>query len=223
MMRYNWNWQIIWQYRAALSDALCLSLMLAATSIVIGLAFGLCLAYLNVASSARIRVAASIVGRIIRSTPLLLLVFTFYLVLPQWGIRLFSPYSAFVAALSITAGGYLAENFRAGLESLPRHQMDAAKSIGLTGLQRQFYVVLPLVVRHALPALTNSIVATFKDTSIASVIAVAELTYVAKEISTNYFRVFEAWSAVSLIYLVASALIALTLQIIERRLPGRSA
>lgn len=222
-MGYNWNWQIIWQYRTALSEALGLSLMLAAASIAIGLAFGLCLAYLSVAQSPCIRLLASTMGRIIRSTPLLLLVFTLYLVLPQWGIRLFSPNSAFVAALSITAGGYLAENIRAGLESLPRHHMDAAKSIGLTGLQRQLHVVLPLVMRHAFPALTNSIVATFKDTSIASVIAVAELTYVAKEISTNYFRVFEAWSAVSLIYLAVSAVIALMLQIIERRLPGRSA
>ncbi|HEY4200614.1 MAG TPA: amino acid ABC transporter permease [Devosiaceae bacterium] len=223
MKGYSWNWQVIWQYRAIFPQALGLSLALAAAALLVGFVLGLGLAYLCISPWRPVRLAAMAFGRIARSTPLLLLVFVFYLVLPQWGIRLFDPQSAFVTALAITAGGYIAENFRASLVAIPRRHVEAARSLGLVGWQRQFYVVLPLTVRHAFPALSNSVVATFKDTSVASIIAISELTYIAKEISTNYFRVFEAWTAVSLIYLVASALIALALRVLEARLPGRAA
>jgi polar amino acid transport system permease protein len=220
---YDWNWQIIWQYRAVLPEALLMAIGLAVVPIASGLAFGLALAYLSLARQPLVRAPAIGVGRLVRSTPLLLLVFLVYLVLPQWGVRLFDAQGSFMLALSIVAAAYMAENFRAALAAIPRLYLDAAKAIGLTGWRRQLHVVLPIAVRHAFPSLANSIVSVFKDTSIASIIAVPELTYVAKEISTDYFRVFEAWTTISIIYLATTALIAGGLRAIERRLPGAGA
>jgi len=217
---YDWSWQVIWQYRATLPEALLLAIELALIPIAGGLVLGLALAYLSIAPKRLVRSAAIGVGWIVRSTPLLLLVFIVYLVLPQSGFRLFDAPASFMLALSIVAAAYIAENFRAALASIPRHYLESAKAVGLTGYQRQIYVVMPIALRYAFPALSNTIVSTFKDTSIASIIAVPELTYVAKEISTDYFRVFEAWTTVSIIYLVMSALIASGLRAIEQRLPG---
>jgi polar amino acid transport system permease protein len=217
---YDWNWQVIWQYREVLPEAFLVSVALCVVPIMTGLVLGLALAYLSVAPQALVRVPAIGIGRLVRSTPLLLLVFVVYLVLPQWGLRLSDASGSFVLAMSIVAAAYMAENFRAALTAVPRLYLDAAKAIGLTRWRRQVHVVLPIVLRHAFPALSNSIVSVFKDTSIASIIAVPELTYIAKEISTDYFRVFEAWTTVSIIYLGSTALIAGALRAVERRLQG---
>jgi polar amino acid transport system permease protein len=164
------------------------------------------------------RAVAAAYAYLVRNTPLLLLVFVLYLVLPEYGIRMDAG-TSFVAALSIVSGGYVGENLRAAFASMPKAYVDGAKAIGLTAWQRQVYVVLPIALRYALPALTNSAVAIFKDTSLASIIAVQELTFTAREISTNYFRVFEAWAAVACIYLTVSTVMAVVARGFERRLP----
>jgi polar amino acid transport system permease protein len=212
------NWGVVWQYRDALAQALLLSTELAAAALAIGGAIGLALAYMAVSPRRAWRVLAAAYAYLVRNTPLLLLVFVLYLVLPEYGIRMDAG-TSFVAALSIVSGGYVGENLRAAFASLPKAYVDGAKAIGLTAWQRQVYVVLPIALRYALPALTNSAVAIFKDTSLASIIAVQELTFTAREISTNYFRVFEAWAAVAGIYLAVSTVMALVARGFERRMP----
>jgi polar amino acid transport system permease protein len=219
---YQFNWAILLQYRQALQDALLLSVSMWGAALGCGLALGLALAYLSQSRHRALRLFASGYVAVARNTPLLLLVFIAYLVLPQYGWRGLSAQATFVLALSVIAAGYLAENFRAAFETVPKSYRDAARAIGLTALQRELYVVLPIAIRYALPSLVNSAVAIFKDTSLASIIAIHELTYVAREITTNTFRVFESWSAVALIYLAVTTLMALAAGLVERRLPRMS-
>lgn len=219
MQGYSTNWGVVWQYRAALLDALATSAWLAACALVLGAVFGIALAYLSIAKHRMPRGVATAYVTLVRNTPLLLLIFIVYLVLPQFGIRLFDENWSFILALAVISGGYIGEDLRAALGSIPKAYRDAASGIGLNAVQRQLYVVLPLVLRYALPALTNSAVSIFKDTSLASIIAIPDLTYVAREISTNYFRVLEAWAVVGGIYLGVSTLLAGLSRALERSLP----
>ncbi len=219
MLTYTFNWSVVWQHRVALTRALLLSSELAAAVLPIGCLFGLIFAYAAFAQHRTVRHLALIYVHAVRNTPPLLLVFTFYLVLPEYGFRALDAKASFIAALSIVAGGYMAENFRAALGSIPVAYLDGARAIGLTAWKRQAYVVFPIAIRYALPSLTNSAVAVFKDTSLASVIAVQELTYFAREISTNYFRVFEGWVAVAGVYLAVSTAMAFLARSFERHLP----
>ena len=125
--------------------------------------------------------------------------------------------ATFIATLSVYAGAYLVEVFRAGLDAVPRGLIDAGKAIGLTPYQRLVHVRLPTMLRMTLPALSNTFVSLFKDTSVASVIAVPELTYGAQWINFNTFRIMEVYLVVTGLYLVTGYAILIGLRALERR------
>ena len=217
-MDYAFNWDIVWQYRAAFAAALLRSLALAAAALIAGFGLGLPLALLARSRHRALRWTALCYVAVMRNTPLLLLVFMLYLILPEYGLRGVSADHTFVVALAAIGAAYLGENFRAALASVPGGLVEAARAIGLVAWQRQVFVILPLALRTALPSLTNTTVMLFKDTAVASVISVRELTYVAREISTDYFRVFEAWLAVGGIYLAVCSMLTLAANGFARRL-----
>ena len=222
MLGYHFQWAVIWRYRDAFADALLLSSGLAAAALLIGTAAGLAVAYASLAKAKWVRLAALGYVELIRNTPLLLLVFFLYLVAPELGFRLLGKFESFILALSVVSSAYLAENFRASLGSIPVAYREAAKALALSPLKTEFLVVLPIALRYSLPAVTNSLIAIFKDTSLASVIAIPELTFVAREVETNYFRMIEAWTTVSGIYMVVCGALALQSRWLERRLPKLS-
>ncbi len=125
--------------------------------------------------------------------------------------------TSFVITLSVYAGATMVEVFRAGLAAVPRGLIDAGKAIGLTGWQRLIWVRLPTMFRIVLPSLSNAFVSLFKDTSLASVIAVPELTYGAQWINTNTFRIIEVWAVTAPMYLVTGYGLLFLLQRLERR------
>jgi polar amino acid transport system permease protein len=116
-------------------------------------------------------------------------------------------------------GAYLTESFRAAIVTIPKGILEAARSIGLTGSGIAIWIVLPIAVRNALPSLGNNFVSLFKDTSIAAVIAVPELTFQARRINNESFRVIEVWLVTSGIYIATCALLALALRRLETRFP----
>ncbi len=198
-------------------EALGLGLLLAVISLLIGTVIGLACGYAYRTSSRPLRTAVSCYVEFIRNEPLLLLIFFFYFGLPAIGIRTFDKYESFVITLSIYAGAYLTEVFRAGLTSVPERYVEAAKALGLKPWQTQLYVVLPLTFRIVLPSLSNNLISLFKDTSLAAAIAIPELTFTARQINANTYRVMEAWLTASVLYLAASYLIAILLRQVEKR------
>jgi polar amino acid transport system permease protein len=116
-------------------------------------------------------------------------------------------------------GAHLTEVFRAGLAGVPKGVMDAGRAIGLTGFQLALYVISPIMWRNCLPALGTTFISLFKDTSLAAVIAIPELTYQARKLNTETFRVAEAWATASVLYLATCLLIAAGLRQLERRFP----
>ena len=216
-MGYHLNFALIWRHFDRLGWGLILSLELAVVSIGIGCVIGLALAVAYVSGNRAVRGLISAYVEVIRNVPLLLLVYLVFYGLPTVVDIAYSNTTSFVVTLSAYAGAYLVEVFRSGLDAVPRGLIDAGRSIGLTPVQRLRYVRLPTMLRIALPALSNTFVSLFKDTSVASVIAVPELTYGAQWINFNTFRIMEVYLVVTGLYLVTGYAILIGLRLLERR------
>jgi polar amino acid transport system permease protein len=216
-MPYHFNFNLIWKNFDRLSWGLVLSLELALISIAIGVVIGLALALVHVSGGRVARTLVNIYVESIRNVPLLLLVYLVFYGLPKAIDLAYSAKTSFVATLSLYSGAYLVEIFRSGLAAIPRGLTDAGKAIGLTPFQRLVSVRLPLMFRIVLPSLSNTFVSLFKDTSIASVLAIPELTYGAQWINFNTFRIVEVYAVVTPLYLVTGWVILLLLRRLERR------
>jgi polar amino acid transport system permease protein len=216
-MGYDLNFTLIWRHFDKLWSGLILSLELALLSIAIGCIIGLALAVLYVSGGRAVRALIAAYVEVIRNVPLILLVYLVFYGIPTVADIAYSNTTSFVVTLSAYAGAYLVEVFRAGLDAVPRGLIDAGKAIGLTPLQRLIHVRLPTMLRIALPALSNTFISLFKDTSVASVIAVPELTYGAQWINFNTFRIMEVYLVVTGLYLVTGYAILIGLRALERR------
>lgn len=216
-MGYDLNFTLIWRHFDKLWSGLILSLELAILSIAIGCIIGLALAVLYVSGGRVMRALIAAYVEVIRNVPLILLVYLVFYGIPTVVDIAYSNTTSFVVTLSAYAGAYLVEVFRAGLDAVPRGLIDAGKAIGLTPFQRLVHVRLPTMLRMVLPALSNTFVSLFKDTSVASVIAVPELTYGAQWINFNTFRIMEVYLVVTGLYLVTGYVILIGLRALERR------
>jgi polar amino acid transport system permease protein len=217
MINYVFHFDVIWRNWDRLMLALGLGLGMAVVSLLAGTIIGIVGAY---ARTSGVRILDWLVWcyvEIIRNTPLLLLIFFVYFGLPAVGVYVLDKYESFILTLAIYAGAYMTEVFRSGLASIPKQHVEAAKAIGLRPWQRQRYVVIPVMLRITLPAMTNNLISLFKDTSLASAIAVPELTFTARAINADTFRVMEVWLTASALYLVTCYIIALALRRVERR------
>jgi len=216
-VNYHLNFNYIWTHFDKLTWGLVLSLELAFVSILIGVAIGLSLALAYTGGGRLVRGVVAGYVEFIRNVPLLLLIYLVFYGVPSVGGFAYEPATSFVLTLSVYAGAYMVEVFRAGLTAVPRGLIDAGKAIGLNAWQRLICVRLPTMFRIVLPSLSNAYVSLFKDTSLAAVIAVPELTYGAQWIKTNSFRVIEVWIVVTPLYLITGYALLFTLQQLERR------
>jgi polar amino acid transport system permease protein len=123
-----------------------------------------------------------------------------------------------IVALSVTYGAFLAEIFRAGIQSIGRGQMEAARSVGMSYAQAMRYIILPQAIRNVLPALGNDFVAMVKDSSLVSVLAVRDITQVARLYAGRTFRFREAYITLASMYLTMTVILSLLVQALERRL-----
>lgn len=123
-----------------------------------------------------------------------------------------------IAGLAFGYGAYEAEVFRAGIESIAKGQMEAARSLGMSYFQAMRYIILPQAIRRVLPPLGNDFIAMLKDSSLCSALAVRELTQLGKLNRARTFRTFETWNTVTFIYLVMTLCLSLVVKLIERRM-----
>ncbi|MGF1627984.1 MAG: amino acid ABC transporter permease [Kiloniellaceae bacterium] len=216
-MGYSLNFSAVWRSFDQLLAGLGLSLMLAIGAIFIGCAIGLVVAFALRAKLLWLRGPASIYVTAIRNTPILVLILFTYFALPQLGFRL-GKIESFVFTLAIYSGAYLAEVFRAGLISVPPGMREAGLAIGLSEMQIRTSIIVPIMLRNVLPSLSSTFISLFKDTSLAAAIAVPELTFEARKINVETFRVIETWIVVSCLYVATCSLLAAALRQVERRL-----
>jgi His/Glu/Gln/Arg/opine family amino acid ABC transporter permease subunit len=217
-VEYSLHFGAVWASFDKLLSGLAIGLGLAVVAVAIGTVLGLLAAFASVGPYRLLRWAAAFYVSLIRNLPLLVLVLLAYFALPQAGITL-DKYQSFAGALALYSGAYLTEVFRAGLLSVPKGVIEAARAIGLTRLQTNVSVVAPIMLRNALPSLGNTFIGMFKDSSIAAAIAVPELTFEARKINVDTFRVIETWTVASGLYIAACVVIAALLRGLERRFP----
>ena len=221
-MNYHFNFTLIWRNFDRIAWGLVLSLELAVACIAIGILLGLAGALAYTDGPRWLRRVVTAYVEFIRNVPLILLVYLVFYGIPSAGGFKYGPVESFIMTLSVYAGAYLVEVFRSGLDAVPRGLIDAGKAIGLTPWQRLLYIRLPTMFRVTLPSLSNTFVSLFKDTSVASVIAVPELAYAAQWINFNTFRIVEVYAVVTPIYLITGYTILFLLRRLERRYAVRS-
>ncbi len=216
-MGYVLNFNAVWRDFDLLLAGLGLALALALGSILIGVAIGLVVGFVLNGKTSLVRGVAAGYVAAIRNTPILVLVLFTYFALPQMGVTL-GKLESFVFTLSIYAGAYLAEVFRGALVSVPKGLREAGLAIGLSEWQIKVSIIAPVMIRNVLPSLSSTFISLFKDTSLAAAIAVPELTFYARKINNESFRVIETWLVVSLMYVLTCTLLAMLLRVAERRL-----
>lgn len=195
------------------------TLQLLTCSLAMGIALGLILVLLRRSRIAPLRWAAVGYVELVRGIPLLvLLLFVYFGVQSIVGLRFrISEFWAAVSAFGICYGAYIAEVFRAGVESVPAGQTEAARALGLTPWQSMRFVILPQAIRNTLPALVNESVALLKDTSLATVIAIPEITQRARLEVARTYDTFGVWGSVAAIYLVLTLGLSVLSRSLERR------
>lgn len=125
---------------------------------------------------------------------------------------------ASIIALSLIAGAYISEIFRAGIQSIDRGQMEAARSLGMNHVQSMKDVILPQAIKRMIPPLGNEFIVLIKESSLASLVAAPELMYYGRALGSQYFRVWEPYLTAALIYLVLTTSLSFLLNRLERRL-----
>lgn len=182
----------------SLLKATLMTTLLAAISIIIALVLGFFAAIVRILKVRILNGIATAYVSIIRGTPLLVQIFVIYYGLPQIGISL-DPISSGVVALSLNAGAYLSESFRAAILAVDNGQMEASLSMGMTYSQALRRIILPQSLRIAIPTLSNTFIVLIKDTSLVSVITVTELLQMSSLIIAKTFEPLT-------IYLLAAAI-----------------
>jgi His/Glu/Gln/Arg/opine family amino acid ABC transporter permease subunit len=194
-----------------------LTLELSVISLTIAMFIGLGSCLMNISKVKVLHWIAMGYINIIRGTPLLVQTFFIYFgVTKAFGFTM-TALTAGVVALSLNAGAYLSEIFRGGIEAVPHGQMEAARSLGLSYRAAMLKVILPQAFRIVVPSVVNQCIISIKDTSIISVIGLAELTNVGRQIIANNFRSFEVWVMVGILYFVVIYALSKLAKYFEKR------
>lgn len=206
-----------------------LTVITAVLAYAFALVLGLVLGFGRVARNRVVYTLATLYVEFMRGVPLLvILLYAQFIVVPglsNWldatlGTRLLWQRNAAIAGvvgLGLGYAAYLAEVYRAGIESIERGQMEAARSAGMTYAQAMRYVILPQAFRRVLPPLGNDFIAILKDTSLLTFIAVPELTYYARLEASRTFQTFPTFNATAFLYLSLTLLLSLGVRYLERR------
>ena len=227
---------------ASALEGLLLTVRITLVSFAIAMTIGLFTGLARVSKNVILNNLATFYVEVIRGMPLVvLMLYVAFVILPIFvnflnglgeslninslailSLRDISFESRAIAALAIGFGAYEAEIFRAGIVSIERGQMEAARSLGMNYIQSMRYVILPQAIRRVLPPLGNDFIALLKDSSLATVLAVPELTQLGRVQRSSTFRVFEVFNSVAFLYLSMTLVLSFLVRLLERRLSSDS-
>lgn len=199
------------------------TLQITALAVGLGLVLGLIAALAQLSKFAPLRLLAKIYVDFIRGTPLLVQIFIIYFALPVIIGQRIDPFVAAVAACSINSGAYVAEIFRAGIQSIELGQMRAGLSLGMTWGQTMRFIILPQAFKRIIPPLGNEFIAMLKDSSLVSVIGFEELTRSGQLIIAETYGSLEIWTAVAFLYLIMTLTITRLVGFMEKKFKASDA
>lgn len=223
-MGYNWQWYRVPKYFYTLTEdgfqwgeisvGLLKTMELSLLAFLLAVVLGLAVALLRLSGLIVGGAIAVVFLEIVRNTPLLVLLYLFYYVLgPIFDLDRFT---ASILCLGVYHGAMVSEIFRAGINAIPPGQWEGAKSIGMSTAQSYRFIVLPQSIRFMLPPLTGEAVNMIKSSAIVSVIAVAELTTIGRNIISDTYMSFEIWFTIALVYLVVTLMLSVGISYVER-------
>ena len=207
----------VFEWRAGpLLVGLWTTIWISAVASILGMIIGLVTGLCRVSNNATLRSLSITYIELIRGTPLLVQIFIFYFFLGT--VLDISRIIAGISALAIFAGAYVAEIIRAGIQSIPKGQMEAARSLGMNVPQAMVYIILPQAFKRTLPPLAGQFISLIKDSSLVSIIAITDLTKSGREVITSTFATFEIWFVVAFLYLMLTSVLSQVIAWVERRL-----
>lgn len=192
------------------------TMWLSAAASVLALIIGVVAGLMKISSNYTVSSLAAIYVEIIRGTPLLVQIFIAYFFIGT--VFNLDRNVAGIGALALFAGAYVAEIVRAGIQSISRGQMEAARSLGMSFPQAMMDIILPQAFKRILPPLSGQFISLIKDSSLVSVIAITDLTKSGREIITSTFATFEIWLVVAAMYLIVTSVLSQFVFYLERRL-----
>ena len=194
------------------------TLRLAIPAIVLGFVLGIFIGIARLARAWWISVPATLYVEFFRGVPLVMVIFWIWFIIPQL-LRLPIPeYGVALTAFVIFEAAYFGEIVRAGIQSVPRGQVEAATALGLTRAQSMRYVVLPQAIRNMVPSLVTQMIVLFKDTSLASIIGYVDLTKAAQIVNNREIRPFELYLFIAVVYFIFTYSMSRIAGRVERRL-----
>jgi len=213
------DWQVAILAIPALLVGVWATIRVCVVAIVFGTIIGLVVGLASLSHFAPTRLAAKVYVEFIRATPLLIQLLLVYFALPAAGIEL-SAFWAGVVALSMNAGGFIAESVRGAIGGIDPGQAEAAKSIGMTHGETLRIILLPQAARSFLPPLTNELISLIKNSALLSVISVYELTRSGQEIIALHFTPVTIYLLIAVYYYVLITAVATLSRFAERRMPA---
>ncbi|WP_027722944.1 amino acid ABC transporter permease [Maridesulfovibrio zosterae] len=210
-------------------EGLLVTLKVSAIAIIFGIGLGLFTGLARISQNPALRLSAITYIELIRGTPLLVQMFIWYFVLgtlinnllDKYAIPQIPPLWFGVASLAIFAGAYVAEIVRAGIQSVHKGQMEAARSLGMSKYHAMKQIILPQAFRRILPPLAGQFISMIKDSSLLGVIAIRELTKATREAVSTSLQPFEFWFLCALLYLVLTFAFSMFVQYLEKRMVQR--
>ncbi len=197
-------------------DGIIVTFKVTVGSIILALIVGLIAGLGRISSNRLINGAASLYVEVIRGIPLLVQLFYIYYALGRF-VKIPDMASAIIA-MAICYGAYLGEVFRAGIQSIPKGQMEAALSLGMSRFQAMRHVILPQAFKVILPPVGNEFIALLKDSSLVSILAVSDLLRRGREYASETFSYFETYTVIALVYLILTLFFSKLIGIMEERL-----
>ncbi|MFM0339911.1 amino acid ABC transporter permease [Paraburkholderia fungorum] len=205
-MTYAFDFSGFGFYAGMLAHGVAVTLGLTAVSTVLGSVVGITGASVSVAGPRWARTLVASYVELIRNTPFIVQLFFVFFGLPGLGVRI-DEVQAAILAMTVNLGAYATEIVRAGIDSIPRGQLQAAQALGLRGRQVFRYVVLPQALANVFPALLSQVLIVMLGSAVVSQISVPDLTYVANFIQSRNFRSFESYLIITATYLLLSILL----------------
>ena len=193
------------------------TIKITALSVALGVVIGLFVGIARISRIKLLRVLAAIYVDFFRGTPLLVQIFLVYFALPVITGQRVDPFVAAIGSCGINSGAYVAEIFRAGIQSIDKGQMEAGRSLGMTWVQTMRYIIVPQAFKRVIPPLGNEFIALLKDSSLVSVIGFEELTRRGQLIIAKTYGSLEIWISVAVIYLAMTLTISRFVAYLERR------
>jgi len=210
------NLDVVAQYGPALLRGLSVTVFLTTVVILAALVLAIPVALIRMSPNVVVRGFGSFYVEVIRGTPLLLQLVYIYYVLPSLGVNL-DPMLAAIVGLTLNYTAYMSEVYRGGILAVPKSQWEAAATVGMTRARAFHRIVLPQALRIVTPALGNYFISLFKDTALASVVTVQELTFTGQIISARSYQYFTIYTATGILYLAVGYPAALFVRWLEKR------